>query len=1025
MRKQLFSFALLLLAGLGFAHGQTPNYDFSAVCPSGDTLYYKINAGDTTASVVAPNFNSTAYSAYTWDDYTEPNDTLIIPAMVNNNGTSYPVTSIGSSAFYSCDIITSVTIPNTVISIGSSAFKYCTSLATVDIPNSVTSIGESAFYWVRHIVYNGIATGSPWGAYYMNGFENGDFIFSDSTMTSLVSYIGSNPVVNIPNSVTSIGENAFYGCTRLTSVTIPNSVTSIGTSAFDHCTNLASVFIPNSVTTIGDWAFNFCTSLASVSIPNTVTTIGPHAFSYCTSLASVSIPNSVTSIGESAFYHCTSLGSLAIGSSLNSIGNVSFGDCIGLRNISIFRVTPPLLYYKYNIHAWSSFNGVPSDVQVWVPCNAVGNYASASGWSSFSNISEMTDCDGHYWDFYKSTSVGNVVYYKILDDSASVAVVHPLAADTIDGTYWHGYSRTSGSLVIPDTVVHDSVAYVVRKIGSQAFKGCTGLTSVTIPATIDTIGNSAFANCYSLHTVWFNADSCHYMGEADSLVFQNDSYFHTLHIGPRIKNIPDYAFERCTGLTAINIPDSVVNIGAWSFAYDANVTDLTIGEGVEYIGEYAFYGCGRLRRVVVPTHFNPGGSTGGGSGSGGGSGWGSGAFGGCGFSSFTYPGGSIPSGLLAGNTELDTVYISDTITSIGDSAFFGCTSLTSISGLPELWIPRRVDSVGNAAYGNCIAATRIRYDADSCRTMGCDTLPVFMNDSNVAVINVGEHVRWIPDYAFLGCTGVDTINSNCVVAPLLGVDVFRDVPQSAVVNIPCGSLASYTARWPHFSNFVEMPFEDTIIVQTADSTMGTATVATMPGCDNGRTATITATANEGFRFVMWSDSVADNPRTLVVTHDTTLTALFDTLYVALTLSANNPDWGTVDGGGEYAYGTEVTITATANEGYLFSGWSDDNEENPRTVVVTEDLALTANFVEQTGIDALANGIIRVAPNPTSGLLTIQSDDVQQIEVYDLGGRKVLHFGNTNSIDLSALPSGTYYLHISCPQGTSVAKVVKQ
>lgn len=673
----------------------------------------------------------------------------------------------------------------------------------------------------------------------------------------------------------------------------------------------------------------------------------------------------------------------------------------------------------------NSFNGVPSDVQVWVPCNAVSNYVSANRWRNFSNIFEMPDCGNRYWDFRKITTSGSSVYYKILDDSASVAVVHPLAADTIDGTYWHGYGRTSGSLVIPDTVVHDSVAYVVRKIGSQAFKGCTGLTSVTIPATVDSIGNSAFANCYSLQTVWFNADSCQYMGEADLLVFQNDRNFHTLHIGSRVRNIPDYAFERCTGLTAILIPDSVVNIGAWSFAYDANVTDLTIGEGVEYIGEYAFYGCGRLRRVVVSPHVNPGGSTGGGSGSGGGSGWGGNVFGGCGFSSFTYGGGYIPDGMFAGNTELDTVIISDTITSIGDSAFYGCTSLTTISGLPELWIPRRVDSVGNAAYGNCIAATRVRYDADSCRTMGCDTLPVFLNDSNVAVINVGEHVRWIPDYAFLGCTGVDTINSNSVVAPSLGVDVFRDVPPTVVVNIPCGSLASYMARWPHFSNFVEMPFEDTIIVQTADSTMGIVTVTTMPTCDNGRTATIEATANVGFRFVMWNDSVSDNPRTLVVTHDTLLTALFDTLYVALTLSANNPDWGTVEGGGEYAYGTELTITATANEGYLFSGWSDDSEENPRTIVLLEDMELTANFAEGVGIHGTDDGLVRLFPNPTNGLLNVEGEGVSLVEVYDMATRRVLAAEGAGSIDLSALPDGVYYVRVVHGRGVTVDKVVKR
>lgn len=671
----------------------------------------------------------------------------------------------------------------------------------------------------------------------------------------------------------------------------------------------------------------------------------------------------------------------------------------------------------------SSFYSVPSDVRIWVPCYAIGNYTSNSHWRYFNNINEMSDCGGlHYWDFRKLNATGNSVYYKILDDSASVAVVHPLAADTIDGTYWHGYGRTSGSLVIPDTVVHDSVAYVVRVIGSQAFKGCAGLTHVTIPATIDSIGNSAFANCYGLRSVTFNADSCRYMGEADSLVFQNDRSLYTLHIGNNVKNIPDYAFERCTGLTAIHIPDSVINIGAWSFAYNANVTDLTIGEGVEYIGEYAFYGCGRLQHVVVPSHFNPGGSTGGGSGSGGGSGWGSGALGGCGFHSFTYGGGHIPNSMFAGNTELDTVIISDTITSIGDSAFLGCTSLTSISGLPELWIPRPVRHVGNAAYGNCIAATRVRYEADSCRQMGCDTLPVFLNDSNISVINVGEHVRWIPDYAFLGCTGVDTITSNSKVAPALGVDVFRDVPSTAVVNIPCGSLASYMARWSHFSNFVEMPFTDTIVVCTVDSTMGTVAVTTMPSCDNGRTAEVEASAFEGFRFVCWSDSVTDNPRSVTVSHDTTLTALFDTLYVTLTLTANNPDWGTVEGGGEYAYGTEVTISAMANEGYRFVQWSDGVEGNPRVSRLVEDMELTAEFAEGVGIGTVDGCGVRVYPNPTSGVLHVEGDGVERIDVYDLKGCALLSATHVNTIDLSALPSGVYYLHVLDGEGVSVRKM---
>ena len=169
------------------------------------------------------------------------------------------------------------------------AFYGRTKLTSVNIPNSVTEIGESAFEYC----------------------------------TSLTS-------VTIPNSVTTIGNYAFSGCTGLTGVTIPNSVTTIGDDAFLACTSLTSVNIPNSVTTIGICTFSDCTSLTSVTIPNSVIYIGSNAFDSCTSLTSVTIPNSVTAIGLCAFDNCTSLTSVTIPSSVTYIGDYAFGyDWIG------------------------------------------------------------------------------------------------------------------------------------------------------------------------------------------------------------------------------------------------------------------------------------------------------------------------------------------------------------------------------------------------------------------------------------------------------------------------------------------------------------------------------------------------------------------------------------------------------------------------------------------------------------------------------------------------------------------------
>ena len=317
--------------------------------------YYAFGYCDSLASVTIPN-SVTSIGDRAFYGCSGLTGSLTIPNSVTSIGSSAfagcsgltgsliisdSVASIGDGAFSGCSGLTSVTIPNSVTSIGTEAFYGCSSLTSVIIPDSVSSIGNCAFNLVKNIIYHGAASGDPWCALTLNGYVDGDLIYSDSTKTHLTGCNISATSVTIPNSVVSIGFCAFRDCRSLTSVDIPNTIAVIDYCVFENCSSLASVTIPNSVTSIGDRAFYRCSGLTgSLTIPNSVTEIGSEAFCDCNSLTSVTIPDSVVYIGYLAFADCSSLSHVTFnarncGSIAYASGLGVFSGCINLTTFTI------------------------------------------------------------------------------------------------------------------------------------------------------------------------------------------------------------------------------------------------------------------------------------------------------------------------------------------------------------------------------------------------------------------------------------------------------------------------------------------------------------------------------------------------------------------------------------------------------------------------------------------------------------------------------------------------------------------
>ena len=469
------------------------------------------------------------------------------------------------------------------------------------------------------------------------------------------------------------------------------------------------------VTSISYRTFEDCSGLTSVTIPSSVTSIGFYAFYGCSGLASVNIPSGVTSIGFYAFAGCSSLTSIIIPSSVTSIGSSPFAGCSGLKKVT-----------------WN-----------------------AKAYLNFSYNDPFTDIKTIITDFVIGEDMTTVPASICCGMRNLTSVTIPNTVTSIESYAFDGCSSLT-SVIIPSSVT---------SIGSSAFAGCSNLTNVTIPNSITNIENSAFRGCSGLKQVivpdfdtakWCNIsfgshpDPNTFGGnDANPLIYAHHLYsdenteIKNLVIPSGVTNINDYAFFGCSGLKNVTIPNSVTSIGHGAFWGCSGLDTITMSSSVTSIGGYAFEDCSELKQVIVPDFDVVK--------------W-------CNISFCNYAANPLffAHHLYSNkNTKITKMVIPSSVTSIGNYAFVGYSSLTSVtipssvtsigssafngcSGLTSVTIPESVTSIGSSAFDGCTGLTSMIIP-NSVTNIGNSA---FNSCSGLTSVTIPEGVKSIGNYAF-------------------------------------------------------------------------------------------------------------------------------------------------------------------------------------------------------------------------------------------------------------------------------------
>ena len=408
------------------------------------------------------------------------------------------VASIGNSAFRHCSNLISVKLPTGLTSIGCQAFEYCTGLTSLELPTGLTSIYDNAFCWCTNLT-------SLQLPYNLTIIGNGAFLHCTG-LTSL----------ELPSGLTSISAYAFSECSGLTSLKLPSGITSIGYHAFAYCSGLTSLQFPSNLTSIGDDAFAGCTGLTSLQLPSGLTSIGSAAFAYCSGLTSLQFPSGLTSIGARAFQNCTGLTSLELPSGLTKIEEGAFWGCSNINSIYAY-MPDPLLFDGEAKDFPTCFN---ENCTLYVPKKSYTAYIVAPGWGDFKTIAKFNPDLIRDW-VTKNVAQAGTLSTVIGEDKENITKLKLTGnLNDTDVQYLEEMIREAAlqELDLKDALLYTiescrfrdckNLTYLVlpdvlQRIEKEAFYGCTGLTTISLPAGLEYI-YAAFPDCTGLTSIYAN-----------------------------------------------------------------------------------------------------------------------------------------------------------------------------------------------------------------------------------------------------------------------------------------------------------------------------------------------------------------------------------------------------------------------------------------------------------------------------------------------------------------------------------------